>query len=121
MDLNPKVLLNQLVKNGDITQAEADKIEVASLKKDLNIKEYLYQYSQVPKIKIVKAMSEVIGIPFIDLENSPIDSQAIGLISESVARSYQILPSKYDAKESMIYVGTSDPYNTRAIDFLEKK
>lgn len=121
MDLNPKVLLNQLVKNGDLTQVDADKIEVASLKKDMTVKEYLYQYSQVPKIKVVKAMSEVIGIPFIDLENSPIDSQAIGLISESVARSYQILPYKYDSKQSIIYVGTSDPYNTRAIDFLEKK
>ncbi len=121
MDLNPKLLLNQLVKNGDIDQAEADRIEVESLKKNLDVRDYLYEFTSVSKINIVKAVSEVLNIPFVDLENSPIDSQAVGFISESIARSYEILPYKYDAKAGVIYLGAVDPFNNNAIDFLEKK
>ncbi|MFZ6034863.1 MAG: GspE/PulE family protein [Patescibacteria group bacterium] len=121
MDLNPKLLLDQLVKNQDLNRADADKIEVESLKKNLDIKEYLYEYTSVPKINIVKAIADVFSIPYIDLENSPIDSQAVGFISESIARSYKILPYKYDIKAGILYLGSVDPFNTNSIDFLEKK
>lgn len=121
MDLNPKLLLNQLVKNKDVDQAEADKYEVESLKKNLEIRDYLFEYTSIPRIRIIKAISEVFNIPYIDLENSPIDSQAVGFISESIARSYGILPYKYDAKGGVLYLGAIDPFNNNSIDFLEKK
>lgn len=121
MDLNQKALLDQLVKNKDITKDEADQIEVESLKKNLPIKNYLSEYGQIPRQNVIKAQAEVMGVPYVDLENSPIDSQAVGFISESVARSYGVLPYKYDVKLNSIYLGTADPLRIEAVDFLEKK
>src|SRR3989338_8005786 len=121
MDLNQKALLNRLVENKDISKTEADQIEVESLKKNLTIKDYLFKYGQIPRQHIIKAQSEVMGVPYVDLENSPIDSQAVGLISESVARSYGVVPYKFDAKLNSIYLGTADPFKNEVIDFLEKK
>ena len=121
MDLNQKALLDRLVENKDISKTGADQIEVESLKKNLTIKDYLFKYGQIPRQHIIKAQSEMMGVPYVDLENSPIDSQAVGLISESVARSYGVVPYKFDAKLNSIYLGTADPFKNEVIDFLEKK
>ncbi len=121
MNITPKELLGQLVKNSQITEKEAQQFEVASLQKNLFIIDYLYQYTQVPRIEIVKARSVIEMVPYVDLEKIPIDSQAVGLISESITRRYQIIPYRFDPKESAIYIGTEEPSNTSIIDFLEKK
>ena len=121
MNISPKELLGQLIKNEQITEKEAQQFEVASLQKNLFIVDYLYQFTHVPRIEIIKARSSVEMVPYVDLEKIPIDSQAVGLISESITRRYQIIPYRFDPKESAIYIGTDEPFNTSIIDFLEKK
>lgn len=121
MNIPPKLLLENLVKKGKINQSEADHFEVASLQKNIPIDQYLLDNSNLDKIEIVKAISEAESIPYVDLTTSPIDSQAIGFVAESVARKYQVLPYRYDPANTTIYLGTVDPYNTSIIDFLEKK
>lgn len=121
MNITPKELLGQLAKNSQITEKEAQQFEVASLQKNLFIIDYLYQFTQVPRIEIIKARSVIEMVPFVDLEKIPIDSQAVGLISESITRRYQIIPYRFDPKESAIYIGTEEPSNTSIVDFLEKK
>ena len=121
MNITPKQLLDQLVKNQQISETEAEQFEVASLQKNLSIINYLYQFSHVLRIEIAKAVAQIEQIPYIDLEKTPIDSQAVGLISESINRRYEIIPYRFDPKESVIYVATKDPFDTTIIDFLEKK
>ena len=121
MKITPKQLLDQLLKNKQITETEAGQYEVASLQKNLSIIDYLYQFSHLDKIEIVKAQAEIEQVPYIDLEKTPIDSQAVGMISESITRRYQIIPYRFDPKESVIYIGTENPFDTQIIDFLEKK
>ncbi|MFA6532996.1 MAG: hypothetical protein WCT22_03295, partial [Patescibacteria group bacterium] len=121
MNITPKELLGQLVKNSQITEKEAQQFEVASLQKNLFIIDYLYQFTQIPRIEIIKARSAIEMVPYVDLEKIPIDSQAVGLISESITRRYQIIPYRFDPKESAIYIGTEEPSNTSIVDFLEKK
>jgi len=121
MNITPKQLLDQLVKNQQVSKTEAEKFEVSSLQKNLSIIDYLYQFSHVPRIEIVKARAEIEQIPYIDLGKTPIDSQAVGLISESINRRYEIIPYRFDPKESAIYIATKDPFDTTIIDFLEKK
>jgi type IV pilus assembly protein PilB len=121
MNITPKELLAQLIKNEQITEKEAQQFEVASLQKNLFIVDYLYQFSQVPRIEIIKARSSIEMVPYVDLEKIPIDSQAVGLIPESITRRYQIIPYRFDPKESTIYIGTEEPSNMSIVDFLEKK
>ncbi len=121
MSITPKKLLDQLINNQQITETEFDQFQVASLQKNLSIVDYLYQFSRVPRIEIVKAQAQIEQVPFVDLEKTPIDSQAVGLISESINRRYRIIPYRFEPKESAIYIGTEDPFNTSIIDFLEKK
>ncbi|MEK7597604.1 MAG: GspE/PulE family protein [Patescibacteria group bacterium] len=121
MNISPKKLLDQLVKNQQITESEASQYEVVSLQKDVSIIDYLYKYTNLQRIEIVKAQAEIEKIAYVDLEKTPIDSQAVGLVSESISRRYKIIPYLFDSINSTISIATEDPFDRSIIDFLEKK
>ena len=121
MNISPKKILDQLIKNMQITAGEGSKFEVASLQKNISIIDYLYSFTSIPRIEIIRAQAEIEKITYVDLEKTPIDSQAVGLVSESVSRRYKIIPYKYDLTNSTISIATEDPFDRSIIDFLEKK
>ena len=121
MNVSPKKLLEQLVKNIQITESEANQYEVASLQKNISIIDYLFNYTNIARIEIVKAQAEIKKITYVDLEKTPIDSQAVGLISESISRRYKIIPYLFNSVNSTISIATEDPFDRSIIDFLEKK
>lgn len=121
MNLSPKQLLGQLIKNNIITQEEAEKYEVNSLQKNLPIYEYLVQYSEIKKDELLKAAAQLLGVTYVDLINSPIDPQALSFVSEAIAKKYMVMPYKYSDEQQSVYLATNDPFNTYVADFLEKK
>jgi type IV pilus assembly protein PilB len=121
MNISPKKILDQLIKNKQITIDEGSKFEVASLQKNISITDYLYNFTSVPRIEVIRAQAEIQKITYVDLEKTPIDSQAVGLVSESVSRRYKIIPYLYDLTNSTILIATEDPFDRSITDFLEKK
>lgn len=86
MNLAPKKLLGQLVKNAIIDQQIADKYELESLQKNIGIYDYVLEHTSISKHEVLRATSELMNIPFVDLTTSPIDPQAISLVPESIAK-----------------------------------
>jgi len=121
MDLSPKTILSKLVGNGIISNDEADRYELECLKNNLSITEYLLTKTSIRRFEVIKVIGQLTGVSFVDLSNSPNDPQAGTLISESIARKYNLVPYKYDPLQQVIYVATADPFNTSITDFLEKK
>jgi len=58
---------------------------------------------------------------YINLENSPVDPEAISFVPESIAKEYLVLPYKYDSEKQILYIAAADPYNTSVSEFLERK
>lgn len=121
MDIAPKKLLNQLVQNKVFNQEIADKYELASLQKNSPIYEYLLSLSEINKGEVLKAVSQIFKIPYVDLNSSPVDPQAVGLVPESIARRYNVLPYLYDSATDAVYMASADPFNTSTAEFIEKK
>lgn len=121
MDVTPKKLLNQLVQNKVLNQETADKYELASLQKNRSIYEYLLSSNEIDKGEVLKAVSEILKIPYVDLITSPVDPQAVGLVPEVIARRYDVLPYRYDATGDTVYLASADPFNTSTAEFIEKK
>ena len=121
MHLSPKQLLGQLITNGVIDQATADRIEADSLQKNISIYEYLTQNTNTAKGDILKAAAQVLQVSHVNLAETPIDPQAISLISESIARRYHIIPYQFDTKADVVYIATTDPFNVYMTEFISKK
>lgn len=121
MNVAPKKLLAQLMKNSVIDQQSADRYELDSLQKNEDIYDYLLKHTSIAKQSILKAAGELMNIPYVDLASSPIDPQALSLISESIARKYSIIPYRFDSANATLFIATADPYNTYLGDFISQK
>jgi len=121
MNVSPKPLLKILVEKNLLTQSEADHLEVISLQKNIPIDQLILEKTTVPKIEIIKTIAQIKNIPYVDLSGKPIDSQALGFVSETIARKYNILPYHFDQKLSTLYIASANPGDLSILDFLEKK
>lgn len=121
MNVSPKQLLGQLLKQGIISAESAEKLELASLQKNIPIYDYLLSEGTVNKVEVLKAVSTIFDIPYVNLAELPIQPQAVSFISESIAKKYEIIPYKYDPEDKKIYIATTDPFNISVLEFLERK
>ncbi len=121
MNLAPKKLLGQLILNKVIDQQTADRYELESIQKNQGIYEYLLTNTPIAKQHILHAAAQLMQIPYVDLTTSPIDPQAISLLSEAIAHKYWVLPFRFDNATQTLYIATSDPYNTYMGDFIARK
>ncbi|MBI3619583.1 type II/IV secretion system protein [Candidatus Roizmanbacteria bacterium] len=121
MNIAPKHILSILVSQGAISQDSANQFELDALNKNIPIDEYLFNDSGLKKNVVLSAISTLYNVPSIDVTSAAIDPQALGLISESIAQKYTIIPIAYEPKTNSLTIVTADPFNITLSDFLEKK
>jgi len=64
----------------------------------------------------------VLGIPFVNLANTKIDSSVLTLIPEPIARNYNIVAyKKGDKNENSLEVAMLDVDDLPVIDFIKKR
>ncbi|MGZ8441455.1 MAG: ATPase, T2SS/T4P/T4SS family [Candidatus Deferrimicrobiaceae bacterium] len=64
--------------------------------------------------EIAQALSLQLGIPLIDLQNTPVEPQAIELIQEKVARKHLIIPIAIDHRD--LQIAMADPLSFEAFE-----
>ncbi len=64
--------------------------------------------------EIAQALSLQLGIPIVDLPNTPVEPQAIELINEKVARKHLIIPISIDHRE--LHIAMADPLSFEAFE-----
>jgi len=64
--------------------------------------------------EIAQALSLQLGIPLVDLTNTPVEPQAIELIPEKVARKHLIVPISLDERD--LHVAMADPLSFEAFE-----
>lgn len=107
-----------LINAGKISKEQlAEALEKQKKIKTKRLGEILIDYSYLSEEDILGALEEQLKIPSIDLGNYTINSKAIYLISESIARKYSLIP--IDVENNEITVAMSDPLNIFAIDDIK--
>ncbi len=66
------------------------------------------------EMEVAQALSMQLGISLIDLQNTPVEPQAIELIGEKVARKHLIVPVSIDHKE--LHIAMADPLSFEAFE-----
>lgn len=121
MNIPPKQLLSLLVHKQIITQQKAEELELDCLKKNEQIDHYLFTQSSIPKLDILNGLASIYNIPSIDVSSLAFDPQSLGLVSESIARKFMIVPVGFNNETNTLTIATADPLNLTLVDFLEKK
>jgi type IV pilus assembly protein PilB len=108
-----------LVKNEVITRKQIDKALAQQKKVRKKIGEILMDMDAITEDKLVRTLSEQIGIPIVDREAlHNIDLDMVKLIPEPFAREYCVVPLR--KKENTLEVAMNDPENITILDNLKK-
>jgi len=109
-----KTLDQILFEKSKITEDQLSEVKRAHKKNDKEIRELVVERKFASEKEVSEALSEEIGIPFIDLENYIIDPSVTGIIGEKKARQMNVMPL-YVVKD-ILTVAMADPQDIVARD-----
>lgn len=114
-----KTVEDILLERSLITEEQLNKVKDDSKKKGISVSMLLVRSGVVGEEDYTQAMSEILSVPFIDLNNYLVDAGILKLIPESVARKHKAIPTfKIGAT---LTVAMADPKDIMAIDDLARR
>lgn len=93
-------------------ESEALKVQQQSGTTDLG--KVLVQLGMVGEREIAQAKAQEMGYNFVDLDRYQIESSALNVVREQIAKNHQVIPVKKDGMN--LYVAMADPNNIQTMD-----
>lgn len=112
--------LYQALKELNIINAEKlDRAYKVSKETNRFLGTLLLEENLISDENLGKVMSNIYGLPFIQLASTTISKEILGLIPESVAANQRIIAFSKDSRG--LHVATADPTNLEVIELVKKK
>lgn len=108
-----------LFKQGLLSENQLSSIKLESINSGRSAEEIIESHQLVPTLKLFSARSQLLGVPFIDIEGKAISPEVLNFVPEPVARRYRLVP--FDKKKDKLFVVMADPLDLQVIQFIEKK
>ncbi len=105
-----------LLTQGKITSEQLESIREKSLHSGRRVEDMLVEMGIVTDREVLKARSEQLSIPVVDLTHIVVDTELLKLIPSKVVHRYQLFP--VERQNGTIRVATADPFNLYAFDEL---
>ncbi len=117
-----KTLLQELTKEGLLTEETAKKIlQEASLARK-SAEELIYDRRLIDEEKVVSIKSRLLGVPYKKIKIDEVKDDLLNLIPEETVRTYKVIP--LDKSDSLFVVGMLNPDDNKAqeaIKFIAKQ
>lgn len=112
-------LIDILQKQKLISAEQASQVKLEQINTGRDLTELIKQRNWVTAKQITAAQAELLKVPFVDLTDKAISTDALGKIPESVARHYTLIP--LEIKGDTLQVAMKDPLDLQVLEFLETK
>jgi type IV pilus assembly protein PilB len=115
MALPRKPMVQFLLEKGFLKQeqyAEAQKVQAQTGQKDIS--SILISLNMVGEREVLMAKAQEMGMGFVDLDRTNIESSAINVVPERLVKSHTALPVKKEGNN--LWVAMSNPSNISALD-----
>lgn len=114
MERKQKRLGEILVESGFITQAQCDEALIVSGESGNVLGETLLEMGYIDEKTLYKGLEYLFRVPYVELSSTVIDKEAVGTITEALAKKYNMIPIKKEG--NTLTVVMPDPLNFYAID-----
>ncbi|MBM3255759.1 MAG: type II/IV secretion system protein [Candidatus Omnitrophica bacterium] len=111
-------VLDLLLEQGLLMQEQIDKAREETKRTGLSLEKALEKLGFVTQEDILNARAQVLGVPYIDLNNYIVDTEILKLIPEEIARKYRVVPLFKIG--SSLNVAMSNPEDIVALDELRR-
>ncbi len=109
-------LLKKILENKEISKEDFTKIEEEIKKSSESEEEVLMKSEIVSKDSLLKAKSDITGVPFKKISNEDISLRALEFIPEDAAKFYKMIPIGID--KNILEVGMVNPDDLKAQEVL---
>lgn len=118
MNIAPDILKQIIVGSGFVGVDEYD--DAAQSANDLgkNLEDVLIFRGLISSAALSKLVADYLKVPYIDLAHYAIDSKALVLIPEKMAKLYRMVPISREGDQ--LKVAMEDPSNVEAIEFAKR-
>jgi type IV pilus assembly protein PilB len=116
-DLQFNSLINNLIKGGYLTAADAQKHYQDSQKKGVSLINYLVTNKIVNSTVIASKISIEFGVPFFDLNAIDLKNLPLELVNNTLIQKHHVLP--LHARGTTLFVAISDPRSFQGFDEIK--
>lgn len=113
----PQTLINELVRAGRLTKADADSLVATAQQENKDVGAALIERNVIADEELAKFKSELYRLPLVNLQETEPDPNAFKEISEDVAGFYRVVP--FAAADGVLKVGILDPEDINALEALK--
>lgn len=116
--MNPDDLINYLVKRGKLDAPEAARILDAPGTGKESIEQTLIENGLVEEDVLLTSMSEVYGLPFLQLDSTLLDTELAASLPPKLIETYCVYPLKHEPGSDTIPLAMADPFDVSIMDNL---
>lgn len=116
-----KNIVDVLVDQGSLSKTKADEVKMRFINTGIPLDQILLEENLVSEKDFTTARATYYGLPIVVLAETPSSPEAIIMLPQSVAETYQAIPISYEKKNNTLSMAMADPLNFEAISFIEKK
>lgn len=113
--------LDVLFKNQKLSVEQIEILRGENLSSSRSYEDLIKEKNFLTEAEVNQAKAEFNHLEYVDLGQIGIDQEALGLIDESIAKKYQVLPFASDKEKDLIKVAMLDPLDLTTVEFLRQK
>ncbi|MEX2436538.1 MAG: GspE/PulE family protein [Candidatus Paceibacterota bacterium] len=114
--MNKVQLLEELKKRGLVEDQIIERVRKSSEASGRSVEEILHEDKIIEEEEIAKIKSELLNIPFKEVDSSSIPDEVLKLVPYDTSKTYKVIP--IEKKGDMLVVGMMDPEDERAKNAL---
>lgn len=118
---NAHTLADALIAQNLINKQQYDEIKVKSASKGVSEETIVESMEIVQPDKLAAAKAQILGIPYIDIENASFSPQALGYVPRAVAERFSLIPFAFEEKTQTLSVAMGNPVDLEAVAFVREK
>ncbi len=108
-----------LLNEGLLRSDQVNSIKLESINTGAPSDQLILRHNLASPEQVAKARAQILGIPFITLENKAISTEVLNLVPEAVAKRYKLIP--FERSGEALNLAMVDPLDLQVIQFIEKK
>ncbi len=103
-----------LLEEGLVTEAQLLSALDEQMTAGSSLGRTLVELGMLTEVQLVQALAAQVGMPFVDLDEYPVDRAALAMVPGGICRRYTVLPVAID--NGVLVLATADPGNVLAVD-----
>lgn len=108
-----------LLSEGILRPDQVSAIKLESINTGQPSEKLILQHNFATGEQIMQARAQIMGFPFINLQNRAISSEVLNYVPEAVARRYKLIP--FGKEGDKILIAMADPLDLQVTEFIERK